>query len=87
MLDLLVTQNRRVDGRADLGGDVFDPTVGIAAGLTPGFEWWFSHRAALFVEMFGWNGHYFSHENDVTDTDVDFRINQVSWQLGVVIGL
>jgi hypothetical protein len=69
-------------------GDVFDnPAVGVAAGLTPGFEWWFSHRAALFAEALGWNGHYFSHEFDIGDSDVDFSLNQMSWQLGVVIGL
>ncbi len=68
-------------------GNNFDPTAGIAVGLTPGFEWWFSRRAALFVEMFGWNGHYFSHELGNTGAEVDFRINQVSWQLGVALGL
>ena len=75
----------RVD---DQYGDVFDnPAVGVAAGLTPGAEWWFSRRAALFLEMFGWNGHYFSHEFADSNRDVNFSLNQVSWQLGFVLAL
>ncbi|MFT3923566.1 MAG: hypothetical protein QM778_13630 [Myxococcales bacterium] len=61
--------------------------VGVAASLTPGVEWWFSRRAGLFLEMFGWTGHYFSHEIEDTNADVDFSLNQVTWQMGIVIGL
>ncbi len=69
----------------DAIGDFFDnPAAGVAAGLSPGAEWWFSRRAALFLEMFGWNGHYFSHEFEGGSSDVDFSLNQVSWQLGFV---
>lgn len=66
----------------DFGG--FDnPGLGAAVAIGPGFEWWFSRRAALFIEMFGWSGHFVSHDLDNISGDVDFAINQVLWQLGV----
>jgi hypothetical protein len=69
----------------DAIGDAFDnPGVGVAAGLTPGAEWWFSRHAAVFLEIFGWNGHYFSHEFEGSSRDVDLSLNQVSLQVGFV---
>jgi hypothetical protein len=66
----------------DVGGQIDNPGFGMAVALTPGFEWWFSRKAALFVEMFGWSGHFFSHDFDFGG-DIDFANNQVLWQLGV----
>jgi len=71
----------------DFSGAYDNPAAGIAASLTPGAEWWFSKRAGLFLEMFGWTGHYFSHGLQDSHTDVDFSLNQVTWQMGVVLGL
>jgi hypothetical protein len=66
-----------------------NPGFGVNASITPGAEWWFSRRAGLFLEMFGWSGHFFHHDFDtgVNDSRVRFRNNQVLWQLGFVIAL
>jgi hypothetical protein len=61
--------------------------VGFNMAIAPGFEWWFSNRAALFVEMFGWSGHFFSHDSERAGGDLEISANQVVWQLGVVLGL
>jgi hypothetical protein len=64
-----------------------NPAVGIAVSIAPGVEYWFSNRFGAFLEMFGWSGHYFSHDVDVGDGDLEFRLNQVVWQLGINIAL
>jgi hypothetical protein len=61
-----------------------NPGVGWAVAVAPGFEWWFSNRAALFLEMFGWSGHGFHHDYSNVNGSLDFRLNQVLWQFGVV---
>jgi hypothetical protein len=64
-----------------------NPAVGIAVSISPGVEYWFSNRVGLWLEMFGWSGHYFSHDFDAGNGDLEFRLNQVTWQLGVNFAL
>jgi hypothetical protein len=64
-----------------------NPGMGVAVSLTPGAEWWFSRRAGLYLEVFGWDGHFFRHGLDADSGRMQIRLNQVLWQFGVVIGL
>lgn len=64
-----------------------NPGMGVTASLTPGAEWWFSRRAGLYLELFGWDGHFFRHGLDGDSGRIQIRLNQVLWQFGVVIGL
>jgi hypothetical protein len=73
------------DNIAGLGLD--NPGMGVIASLTPGVEWWFSRRAGLYMEIFGWNGHFIRHGIDDAPGRTHIRLNQVLWQFGVVIGL
>lgn len=63
-----------------------NPGVGVAAGITPGAEWWFSRNVGLYLEMFGWSGHFFRHDLDGTGS-MHVRLNQVTWQFGFVFAL
>jgi hypothetical protein len=58
---------------------------GWTVAVTPGFEWWFSNKAGLFVEMFGWDGHGFRHDAEVGTGSIHVRMNQVLWQFGIVL--
>ena len=64
-----------------------NPAVGVAVSIAPGVEYWFSNSVGLYLEMFGWSGHFFSHEYDNADGDLDLSMNQVVWQLGVNFAL
>jgi hypothetical protein len=64
-----------------------NPAVGVAVQIAPGVEYWFSNSVGLYLEMFGWSGHFFSHDYDVGDGDLEMRLNQVVWQLGVNFAL
>ena len=67
--------------------DAFDnPGVGVAAGITPGAEWWFARNVGLYLEMFGWSGHFFRHDLDGPGS-MHVRLNQVTWQFGFVFAL
>lgn len=70
----------------DWAGNGIDPGVGLNIALAPGAEYWFSNRAGVFLEMFGWTGHRLFHDVD-GGGDVDFSLNQVVWQTGVTIAL
>lgn len=74
-----------------LNGDTNDsldsPAVGVAAGITPGAEWWFARNVGLYLEMFGWSGHFFRHSYAGDNGSVHFRLNQVTWQFGFVFAL
>jgi hypothetical protein len=62
-----------------------NPGVGANVSITPGAEWWFSRRAGLYLEMFGWSGHFFNHDYDLSNSgDAEFSLNQVTWQTGIV---
>lgn len=61
--------------------------VGAVIAIAPGFEWWFSRRFAAFTEIMGWTGHYFAHDYDRAPGSVQFRMNQVLWQIGMLVGL
>lgn len=69
------------------GDDIIDnPGVGVAAGITPGAEWWFARNVGLYLEMFGWSGHFFRHDLDRSGS-MHVRLNQVTWQFGFVFAL
>lgn len=73
-----------------LNDDTFgtdSPGYGVAAAIAPGVEWWFSRKVGIFMEVFGWSGHFFSHGFESGPGDLDLRLNQVLWQLGVVFAL
>ncbi len=59
-------------------------TVGLNASIAPGAEYWFDPQWAVFTEMFGWEGHFFSHDDRSEASSYHFRLNQVLWQFGVV---
>lgn len=63
-----------------------NPAIGVAASITPGAEWWFANNVGLYLEMFGWSGHFFRHDHDGYGS-THFRLNQVTWQFGFVFGL
>jgi hypothetical protein len=73
--------------RSDNLNGLENPGVGVAVALAPGVEWWFSRRFALFTEIFGWTGHYFNHDYDGASGSMDLRLNQVLWQIGMLMGL
>jgi len=78
------TINRLNDDNVE---DLDNPGMGVTASITPGAEWWFSRRAGLYMELFGWDGHFIRHGNDDAPGRTHIRLNQVLWQFGVVIGL
>jgi hypothetical protein len=67
-------------------GGLDNPGMGVAASVTPGAEWWFSRRAGLYLELFGWDGHFFRHGLDDAPGRMHIRLNQVLWQFGIVLG-
>jgi hypothetical protein len=67
-------------------GAVDNPGFGAAVALAPGVEWWFDRRFALFSEIFGWSGHFFSHDIENVTRNIDFSVNQVLWNIGIVFG-
>lgn len=73
--------------RAENRGGVDNPGAGVALGISPGVEWWFSRRWAAFTEILGYSGHYFRHDYVGNAGEVNFRIHQVLWQFGVLLGL
>lgn len=70
----------------DANDYIDNPGVGAAASITPGAEWWFARNVGLYLEMFGWSGHFFRHDLDGAGS-VHVRLNQVTWQFGFVFGL
>jgi hypothetical protein len=68
-------------------GGLDNPGMGVAASLTPGAEWWFARHAGLYLELFGWSGHFMRHGLDELPGRMHLRLNQVLWQFGVVFGL
>jgi len=66
---------------------VDNPGIGATVSLTPGVEWWFSRDVALYSEIFGWTGHYFSHDANGPSGDFDFSVNQVAWNIGAVFDI
>jgi hypothetical protein len=70
----------------NLGG-LDNPGIGAAISVAPGVEWWFSRRFAAFTEILGWSGHYFRHDFDGAPGHTQFRIHQVLWQIGMLVGL
>jgi hypothetical protein len=69
------------------GSGLDNPGMGVAVSITPGVEWWFSRRGGLYMEVFGWDGHFIRHGMDAGDARTHIRLNQVLWQFGVVIAL
>lgn len=67
----------------DFDNPAFGPTVSLTVA---GFEWWFAHRTGLFVEL-GWVGHWFEHETDRTDREVEFGLSQGLFEFGLVFGV
>jgi hypothetical protein len=63
-----------------------DPGVGANVAFVPGAEYWLRDNIGFFVEIFGWSGHFFSHDYERGPGDEDFSLNQVAWQTGVVFG-
>ena len=61
--------------------------VGVTAAIAPGVEWWFDPDFGLFLEMFGWTGHYVNHDVRTGPGSVTLRVNQVLWQFGVLFAL
>jgi hypothetical protein len=73
--------------RSENLGGLSNPGVGAAISVAPGVEWWFSRRFAVFTEIMGWSGHYFRHDYDRVSGHMQFRMNQVLWQIGMLVGL
>jgi hypothetical protein len=71
------------NGDDDWGNYLDNPGKGFNIGLAPGFEYWFSGRFGMFLEMFGWSGHRFNHDHDGFSGDADMKLDQVVWQLGI----
>ncbi len=71
----------------DLAFGTKDAGFGVAVAFAPGIEWWFSRKAGLFMEVFGFSGHYFSHGYESGPGDLDLRMKQVLWQFGFVFSL
>jgi hypothetical protein len=72
---------------ADNRGGLETTGVGAVIAIAPGFEWWFSRRFAAFTEILGFSGHYWAHDYDGAPGSVQFRMNQVLWQIGMLVGL
>jgi hypothetical protein len=63
-----------------------NPGIGVAASFAPGVEWWITRRVGLFAELFGWSGHFITHDT-IADRNLKLRLNQVQLQLGAVFSL
>lgn len=64
-----------------------NPGVGVAVAIAPGIEWWFSRRFAAFTEILGWSGHYFAHDYHGAPGKLRHGLNQVLWQVGMLVGI
>jgi Outer membrane protein beta-barrel domain len=68
--------------------DAWDnPGFGANVAIGPGVEWWFDRRFAVFSEIFGWSGHFFNHDTDGLGGNLDIRVNQVLWNIGMLFGV
>lgn len=73
------------DNRGRYYGYGFEnPAVGFTMSIAPGMEYWFNNEFAVYVEIFGWVGHYFSHDYENISGDNDFNLNQVAFNFGIV---
>ena len=63
---------------------VDNPAVGFTMSITPGVEYWFNNKFAVYTEIFGWIGHYFDHDFENGNGDLDVNMNQVTFNFGVV---
>jgi hypothetical protein len=71
----------------DEGINVDNPAAGFTLSLTlAGMEWWFSRKVGLFVEM-GWVGHWFEHDGDLNQSDLDVDLSQGLFEFGFVFGV
>jgi len=61
-----------------------NPAVGFTMSIAPGMEYWFSNEFGVYVEIFGWVGHYFDHDFEPGTGDNDFNLNQVAFNFGIV---
>ena len=77
--------DRRFDNRYyPYGWGYENPAVGFTMSIAPGMEYWFNNDFAVYVEIFGWVGHYFSHDFENAPGDNDFSLNQVAFNFGIV---
>ncbi|MEO7737576.1 MAG: hypothetical protein ABIS11_05555 [Candidatus Dojkabacteria bacterium] len=66
---------------------VDNPAAGFTLSLTlAGMEWWFSRRVGLFVEL-GWVGHWFEHDSDFNQGDLEVDLSQGLFEFGFVFGV
>jgi hypothetical protein len=71
----------------DDGIGVDNPAAGFTLSLTlAGMEWWFSRKVGLFVEM-GWVGHWFEHDGDLNQADLEVNLSQGLFEFGFVFGV
>ena len=71
----------------DDGIGVDNPAAGFTLSLTfAGAEWWFSDRVGLFTEL-GWVGHWFEHDGDPVDAELEVDLSQGLFELGFVFGV
>lgn len=75
----------RINDGDDYGLD--NPGFGFNMSIAPGMEYWFNGDIAVYVEFLGWVGHYFDHDLDNVDRDLDFNLNQVAFNFGAVFSL
>jgi hypothetical protein len=62
-----------------------NPAYGFALNVSPGLEYWFGERVAVFFET-GWSGHWFKH-TDPVGGDTRIGLGQVACQLGATFAL
>lgn len=68
----------------DDGNNIDNPAAGFTMSIAPGVEYWFNNKVAVYTEIFGWVGHYFDHDYENSDADIDINMNQVAFNFGVV---
>lgn len=67
--------------------DADNPAVGFTLSLTvAGMEYWFSRKVGLFAEL-GWIGHWFEHDIEGTDGEIDIELSQALLEFGFVFGV
>ncbi|MET0341278.1 MAG: hypothetical protein ABW252_09755 [Polyangiales bacterium] len=63
-----------------------NPGVGPTLTVTVvGAEWWFGRRTGLFAEL-GWVGHWFEHDLELSNREVDLSLSQGLFEFGLVFG-
>jgi len=76
-----------ISAMGDDGIGVDNPAAGFTLSLTlAGIEWWFSRKVGLFAEL-GWVGHWFEHDSDANQADLEVDLSQGLFEFGFVFGV